>query len=79
VVEKPAYDLMIFKIHFGKLTVKLYTKGKRILRGEALVHNASALHVGRSLPNFPKIILALEQILVRCLDVLDDVNYAFFG
>jgi hypothetical protein len=77
VVEKPAYDLIIFKIHFGKLTVKLYTKGERVLRGEAIVHNARALHVGRSLPNFPKIILELEQILIRFFDVLDCVNCAF--
>ncbi|MCX6082379.1 MAG: hypothetical protein NTW32_22870 [Chloroflexi bacterium] len=77
VVEKPAYDLIIFKIHFGKLTVKLYTKGERVLRGEAIVHNARALHCGRSLPNFPKIILELEQILVRFFDVLDCVNSAF--
>jgi hypothetical protein len=77
VVEKPAYDLIIFKIHFGKLTVKLYTKGERVLRGEAMLHNARALHVGRSLPNFPKIILELEQILIRFFDVLDCVNCAF--
>jgi len=77
VVEKPEYDLIIFKIHFGKLTVKLYTKGERVLRGEAIVHNARALHVGRSLPNFPKIISELEQILVRFFDVLDCVNCAF--
>ena len=77
VVEKPEYDLIIFKIHFGKLTVKLYTKGERVLRGEAIVHNAKALHVGRSLPNFPKIILELQQILVRFFDVLDCVNCAF--
>jgi hypothetical protein len=77
VVEKPAYDLIIFKIHFGKLTVKLYTKGERVLRGEAIVHNARALHCGRSLPNFPKIILELEQILVRFFDVLDCVDGAF--
>ena len=77
VVEKPEYDLIIFKIHFGKLTVKLYTKGERVLRGEAIVHNARALHVGRSLPNFPKIVVELEQILVRFFDVLDCVNCAF--
>ena len=77
VVERPEYDLIIFKIHFGKLTVKLYTKGERVLRGEAIAHNARALHLGRSLPNFPKIISELEQILVRFLDVLDCVNCAF--
>ncbi len=77
VVEKPAYDLIIFKIHFGKISVKLYTKGERVLRGEAIVHNAKALHCGRSLPNFPKIILELEQILARFFNVLDCVDGAF--
>jgi hypothetical protein len=77
VVEKPEYDLIIFKIHFGKLTVKLYTKGERVLRGEAIVHNARALHCGRSLPNFPKIIAELQQILIRFFDVLDCVNCSF--
>ena len=27
-VEKPAYDLTIFKLHCGKLTLKIYTKGE---------------------------------------------------
>jgi hypothetical protein len=31
-VEKPAYDLTIFKLHCGKLTLKIYTKGERVLR-----------------------------------------------
>ncbi|MCG2786604.1 MAG: hypothetical protein L6461_16050, partial [Anaerolineae bacterium] len=71
VVERPEYDLIIFKIHFGKLTVKLYTKGERVLRGEAIVHNTRALHCRRSLPNFSTIILELQKILVRFFDVLD--------
>ncbi|MHC4887751.1 MAG: hypothetical protein ACYTGH_21945, partial [Planctomycetota bacterium] len=38
-VEKPVYDLTIFKIHFNKLTVKIYSKGARVLRIEAIAHN----------------------------------------
>jgi hypothetical protein len=30
-VEKPAYNLTIFKLHCGKLTLKIYTKGERVL------------------------------------------------
>jgi hypothetical protein len=41
VIETPAYDLTIFKLHFGKLTLKAYTKGERVLRFEAIVHNTS--------------------------------------
>lgn len=75
VVEKPKYDLTVFKIHFGKLTVKLYTKGERVLRIEVIVHNARALPCGISLPKFPQIVLQLKDILnrflkvVRCIDV----------
>jgi hypothetical protein len=38
-VEKPAYDLTILKLHCGKLTLKIYTKGERVLRIEVVVHN----------------------------------------
>ena len=43
VIERPAYNLTVFKIHFGPLTAKLYSKGERVLRCEAIVHNAKAL------------------------------------
>ena len=33
VVERPAYDdLTVFKLHFGKITAMMYTKGARVLR-----------------------------------------------
>ena len=31
-VERPMYDLTIFKLHCGKLTLKIYTKGERVPR-----------------------------------------------
>jgi hypothetical protein len=52
VVETPAYDLTIFKLHFGKLTLKVYTKGERVLRFEAIVHNTKELRCGRLLVQF---------------------------
>lgn len=75
VIERPTYDLTVFKIHFGKLTVKMYTKGERVLRIEVIVHNARALPCGISLPKFPHIVLQLKDILnrflkvMRCIDV----------
>jgi hypothetical protein len=77
VVEKPTYNLTVFKIHFGKLTVKLYTKGERVLRSEAVAHNTKALHCGRSLPKFPQVVSQLQHILLRFLDVLDCVDCTF--
>ncbi len=47
VIERPAYDLTLFKVHFGLLTLKGYTKGERVLRFEAIVHNTKTLKTGR--------------------------------
>jgi hypothetical protein len=77
VVERPVYDLTVFKLHFGKLSVKLYTKGEHVLRCEAVAHNTKALYCGRSLPKFPQMVRKLEQILQRFLEVLDCVDQAF--
>jgi hypothetical protein len=79
VVEKPQYNLTIFKLHFGRLTVKMYTKGERVLRAEAVVHNTKVLRCGRSLPKFPQIVTELRQILQRFLDALDCMDHAFIS
>jgi hypothetical protein len=79
VVERPAYDLTVFKLHFGKLTTKIYTKGAHVLRIEIIVHNTKALSCGRSLPKFPEIILRLKNILNRFLTVLRCVDGAFIS
>jgi hypothetical protein len=52
-VENPAYDVTIFKIHYGKMTLKIYTKGERVLRVEVIVNNTKKYRWGRSLPCFP--------------------------
>jgi hypothetical protein len=43
-VERPTYDLTIFKLHCSKLTLKIYTKGERVLRIEAVAHNTTELN-----------------------------------
>ena len=68
VVERPQYDLTIFKLHFGKLTLKVYTKGERVLRVEVMVHNARELRCGRLLERFPTIVARLQQILGQFLN-----------
>ena len=35
--RRAAYDLTIFKLHCGRLTLKIYTKGERVLRIEIVV------------------------------------------
>ena len=77
VVEKPAYDMTVFKINFNKLTVKIYSKGEHVLRIEAMAHNTSDLRCGKIISKFPDIISALENILERFLMVLRSVDMSF--
>jgi hypothetical protein len=77
VVEKPVYDLTIFKVHFGKLTIKMYSKGEHVLRIEVIVHNTKQLHCRKRIDQFPQIIALLKGILERFLKVLRGVDVSF--
>jgi hypothetical protein len=76
-LERPAWDLTIFKAHFGLLTVKAYSKGERVLRLEAITHNTKALGVGRVLDKFGDIVTRLHEICDRFDLVCDCVDTAF--
>lgn len=74
VLETPTYDLTVFKLHFGKLTVKLYSKGEHVLRSEAIVHNVQALSIGRGLPKFGQVVQRLHALLDRFLNTLHCID-----
>jgi len=76
-VERPTYDLTVFKLHFDALTVKIYTKGERILRIEVIAHNVKRLPVRRSLLSFSEVVCYLKDILFRFLDVMHGIDAAF--
>ena len=78
-VERPAYDLTIFKLHCGKLTLKIYTKGERVLRIEIVVHNTKELRSGRSLEKFPEIVVQAKSILGRFMDALSCIDQCFIA
>jgi hypothetical protein len=77
VIETPTYDLTTFKVHFGLLTAKAYTKGERVLRLETIVHNTRGLHCGRVLEKFPTIVARLAGIADRFATVLDCLDIGF--
>ena len=79
VIETPRFDLTLFKLHFGNLTLKAYTKGEHVLRFEAVVHNTRALRCGRVLDNFPTIIGKLAAMVDRFTTTLDCVDHTFIG
>ena len=79
VVETPEYGVTVFKVHYGKLTLKLYTKGERILRIEIVVHNTKELGAVRRLDRFPRIVRQLKQILARFTQVLRCMDASFIA
>ena len=78
-VEKPVYDLTIFKLHCSRLTLNIYTKGERVPRIEVVVHNTQELRCGRSLAKFPDIVRESERILERFMDALSCIDQCFIA
>ncbi|HTT27551.1 MAG TPA: hypothetical protein VMG37_04015 [Solirubrobacteraceae bacterium] len=77
VIEKPLWNLTIFKVHFGLLTLKAYTKGERVLRFEAIAHHTKQLRCGRTLDKFPQITSRLTAMVDRFTSMLDCVEVGF--
>jgi hypothetical protein len=61
------------------LTLKIYTKGERVLRIEVVVHNTQELQCGRSLEKFPQIVVQTKDILVRFIDALSCIDQGFIA
>ncbi|MFL6249067.1 MAG: hypothetical protein ACJ75N_00805 [Actinomycetes bacterium] len=76
-LERPVYSLTVFKLHVGQLTLKGYTKGERVLRFEAIVHNTRELGCGRVIAKLPIIVARLKAILDRALRTLQWMDRAF--
>jgi DNA-binding transcriptional ArsR family regulator len=76
-LERPEYNLTIFRLHFGPLTLKLYIKGEAVLRAEVMLHNARAWSGPRRLDQFPDLISQFHHILERFLNQLYALDQAF--
>lgn len=75
-VETPEYGLTIFKVHAGALTLKMYTKGERVLRCEVIVHNVRKLKKGNSLARWVPVVTQLNEVLDRFLEVVQCADSA---
>lgn len=75
-VETPEYGLTIFKVHAGALTLKMYTKGERVLRCEVIVHNVRKLKQGNSLARWVPVVTHLNEVLDRFLEVVQCADAA---
>ena len=76
-IEKPQYCFAWFRIRFGMLQVKAYTKGEHVLRFEATVHNAKELRCRRGLDNLGEIVTRLAGIADRFATALDCADTGF--
>jgi len=77
VIERPAYDLTVLKLHFDKRTLKIYTKGERVLRFEVILHNARILHRSRRLEHLPDFIAEMRLWLERFMLAVHALEAAF--
>ncbi len=75
-VETPEYGLTVFRIHAGALTLKMYTKGERVLRCEVIVHNVRQLKRGNGLARWLPVVTHLKEVLGRFLEVVQCADSA---
>jgi hypothetical protein len=77
VLERSVHDLTVFKLHFGKLTLKMYDKGGRVLRIEVIVNNVEELRCGKGVEKLPTMLERLQQIIIRFLAVVHSAHLSF--
>jgi hypothetical protein len=79
VIETPQYGLTWFRVRFGLLQLKAYTKGEHVLRFEATVHNTTELRCRRGVDNFPEVITRLAGMAGRFATTLDCADISFLA
>lgn len=77
ILDHSAYDMTVFKLHFGPLTLKLYDKGPRVLRVEAIAHNTKGLRCGRSIEKLPIMLEKLQEMAIDFLNVVQAAHKNF--
>jgi hypothetical protein len=76
-VEKHEHNLTVFRVQFGHIAIRIYDKGDRLLRVEAVAHDTRQLKCGKVIANLPKIIAALRDMVIRFLNALSWAHTAF--
>jgi len=79
IVEKPTYGLTVVKVHYGKLTLKIYTKGECVLRIEAIIHNTKQWPYSRPLKSFPWVAERMRGMVDRFLEALHAIDACFIA
>jgi hypothetical protein len=77
ILDRSHWDLTVFKLHFGRLTLKMYDKGERGLRVEAIADNIEDLKCGKRLEKLLTMLDKLEQMTVHFLNVAQAAHLSF--
>jgi hypothetical protein len=77
VIEHPEHDLTVFKLIFGKLVLKIYDKGGRLLRIEVVVNNVAELRCGKRLEKLPPMLEQLERMVVDFLAAVQAAHLSY--
>ena len=77
VIDDSVHDLTVFKLHFGKLTLKMYDKGDRVLRIEVIANNVAELRCGKRLEKLSLMLAKLQRMLIEFLGVVQAAHLSF--
>ena len=67
------------RVHYGKLTLKIYTKGECVLRIEAIIHNTKQWPYSRPLKSFPWVAERMRGMVDRFLEALHAIDACFIA
>jgi hypothetical protein len=74
-IERTEYDLTVFKLKFGRLELKIYDKGARVLRIEMIARNVADLRCGKLLTHVPEMLAKMQRTLIEFLNVVQAVSH----
>jgi hypothetical protein len=77
ILDRAVHDLTVFKLHFGRLTLKMYDKAERVLRIEFIVNNVEELRCGKALEKLPAILQRSQQIIIQFLAAVQAAHLSF--
>ncbi len=76
-VQAQSYDLTVFKVQWGNLSLKIYDKGGRVLRIEVVVHNTRDLRCGKVLDKLPVLLKRMSDMLIHFLNTVQAAHVTF--
>ena len=78
-IERTDYDLTVLKLTFGRLELKMYDKGTRVLRIEMVARHVADLRCGRLLARMAEMLATMRETVLNFLNVVQAVYHAQVG